>query len=382
MRAALAQAEPDLTEVARIAASDVAMSATLIKLANSPAFSLGQPVHTVGQAMTRLGLQKTAQEMTAYLVRTTLKVNSPQLQRFWERSTKRAVAMGHIAHHLPGLSVDLAHTYGLFAHVGMPVMMQSLRGYAGTMVEAAARIDRSYIATENANHRTDHAVVGALVARVWQLAPEVMVAIRRHHDLDMLGDAETEPEAHTLVAAGLVAEHLMRRHEGLPPDADWAGTNRGPGLAAPHAGRPGPVGRRAAAAAGRLLRPAPDGIASAVVRQLDLHLEHFQVVLALELDLQVVRVDLHVLGDHGHQLALQRGQVVGRGGAAAAALVGQDDLQPLLGDGGGGLLLAEQEGEEGHGHHLPKMRLKKPGLTASVKRMGLSSPRKRATTSW
>ena len=223
MQAALAQAEPDLTEVARIAASDVAMSATLIKLANSPAFSLGQPVHTVGQAMTRLGLQKTAQEMTAYLVRTTLKVNSPQLQRFWERSTKRAVAMGHIAHHLPGLSVDLAHTYGLFAHVGMPVMMQSLRGYAGTMVEAAARIDRSYIATENANHRTDHAVVGALVARVWQLAPEVMVAIRRHHDLDMLGDTDTEPEAHTLVAAGLVAEHLMRRHEGLPPDADWAG---------------------------------------------------------------------------------------------------------------------------------------------------------------
>lgn len=221
MRAALDQAEPDLNEVARIAASDVAMSATLIKVANSPAFSTGQPVQTVGQAMTRLGLQKTAQEMTAYLVRTTLKINNPQLQRFWERSTKRAVAMGHIAHHLPGLSVDVAHTYGLFAHVGMPVMMQSLRGYAGTMAEAAARIDRPYIATENANHRTDHAVVGALVARVWQLSPEVMVAIRRHHDLEMLGDAETEPEAHTLVAAGLVAEHLMRRHEGLPPDIDW-----------------------------------------------------------------------------------------------------------------------------------------------------------------
>ena len=26
---------------------------------------------------------------------------------------------------------------------------------------------------------------------------------------------------HTLVAAGLVAEHLMRRHEGLDADADW-----------------------------------------------------------------------------------------------------------------------------------------------------------------
>jgi HD-like signal output (HDOD) protein len=129
--------------------------------------------------------------------------------------------MGHIATKLPGMSVDMAHTYGLFAHVGMPVMMQSIKGYGSTMVEAAARIDRSFIATENANHRTDHAVVGALVARVWQLAPEIMVAIRRHHDLDMLGDMDTEPEVHSLVAAGLVADHLMRRHEALPADVDW-----------------------------------------------------------------------------------------------------------------------------------------------------------------
>ena len=67
-----------------------------------------------------------------------------------------------------------------------------------------------------------HAVVGALVARVWRLAPEVMAAIRRHHDLDSLGSHDTEPEVHTLVAAGLVAGWLMRRHEGLDADADWS----------------------------------------------------------------------------------------------------------------------------------------------------------------
>jgi len=60
-------------------------------------------------------------------------------------------------------------------------------------------------------------------------------------------------------------------------------------------------------------------------------------------DLDVVGVDRHVLGDHRHQLALQRRQVVGRGGAAARALVRQDDLQTLLGDAGGLLLFAQQE---------------------------------------
>jgi HD-like signal output (HDOD) protein len=221
MQLVLTAPEPDLNEVARIAGSDVAMAAVLLKAANSAAFSTGQAVHTVGQAMNRLGLRQTAAQMSTYLTQRAIQANGPHLQRFWQRSAKRALAMGFIAQQLPGMNADLSHTYGLFCDVGIPVMMQSLRGYSGTLAEAHARIDQSFIATENANHRTDHAVVGALVARVWALAPEVMMALRRHHDLDMLGDDETSPEIHTLVAAGLVAEHLMRRHEGLPPDADW-----------------------------------------------------------------------------------------------------------------------------------------------------------------
>jgi HD-like signal output (HDOD) protein len=221
MQRALALAEPDLGEVARIAGSDVAMAAVLLKRANSPAYTTGFPVSTVGQAMNRLGLDHTASEMRSFLVQRAIPAGGSQLQRFWQRSTQRAVALAFIARQLPGMSPDVAHTYGLFCHVGMPVMMQSLPGYNGTLMEAHARIDRPFIATENANHRTDHAVVGALVARVWGLAPEVMVAVRRHHDLEALGDASASPEAHTLVAAGLVAEHLTRRHEGQPPDADW-----------------------------------------------------------------------------------------------------------------------------------------------------------------
>ncbi|HIV71254.1 MAG TPA: HDOD domain-containing protein [Candidatus Aquabacterium excrementipullorum] len=221
LRAAMAQTEPDLNEIARIAASDVAMSATLIRSSNGPLFAAGQPVQTVGQAMNRLGLEHTASVMAGFLMQRAIRVNHKLLERFWERSTKRALAMAFIAKKLPGLSPDLAHTYGLFSHVGMPVMMQSVKGYAGTVIEARARIDRSPIATENANHRTDHAVVGALVARVWRLAPSVVAAIRLHHDLELLGGRGAESEVQTLVAAGLVAEHLMRRHEAQEPDVDW-----------------------------------------------------------------------------------------------------------------------------------------------------------------
>jgi len=93
LRQVMAEAEPDLSEVARIASSDVAMSATLLRCANSPVYALGQPVQTIGQAMNLLGLEETAAIMTRFLAQGAIRVNHPALQRFWERSAKRAVAI-------------------------------------------------------------------------------------------------------------------------------------------------------------------------------------------------------------------------------------------------------------------------------------------------
>lgn len=221
LQAAMAMAEPDLNEVARIAESDVAMAATLLRNANSPLYAVGQPVQTVGQAMNRLGLNETGAVLTGFLARHAIPVNHPALRGFWIESAQRANALRALAQWLPGLEADLAHLYGLFCHVGLPVLMQSVRGYGGTLVEAQARRDRSFVATENANHRTDHAVVGALVARAWHLSPAVTAAIRLHHDLNTLGDPGTQPEVHTLVATGLLAEQLLRLRQGLDAAQDW-----------------------------------------------------------------------------------------------------------------------------------------------------------------
>lgn len=221
LREVLAQPDPDLQEVARIASSDVAMSAVLIRQANGPMFAAGQPVQTVGQAMNRLGLQQTASVLTGFLVQRAIKVTSVHLQRFWERAAKRAMAMIFLSRKFPGMSEDVAHTYGLFCHVGLPVMMQSVPGYGGTLVEARARKDRTMIQTENVNHKTDHAVVGALVARVWRLAPSVMAAIRLHHDYDILEDHRIDTEVKMLAAVGMLAERMMHKHEGIEPDRDW-----------------------------------------------------------------------------------------------------------------------------------------------------------------
>jgi HD-like signal output (HDOD) protein len=202
------------------------MAATLIQAANAAEWAHATPVRTVGQALDRLGLEDTARRMTAFIARNALRVTHPQLQGFWETSGERARVLAYLARQLPGMSPDIAYTFGLFCHVGMPVLMQCVRGYASTVVEANARRDRPFVATENANHRTDHAETGALVARLWQLAPEAMAAIRLHHQLEGLDDDGLEPELRSLLAAGLVAEHLMARMQDRPSDREW--TDHGP----------------------------------------------------------------------------------------------------------------------------------------------------------
>ncbi|TSE35285.1 HDOD domain-containing protein [Tepidimonas charontis] len=221
LQAATAHGDPDPAELERIASSDVAMAAALIRQANSPLYGLKQPVHTVGQALTVLGQRPAVQLLTGFLTRQALHVNSLVLAHFWESSTRRAIACEHIGLQLYDMDPGLAYSFGLFCHVGLPVLLRGVRGYASTIAEALARKDRTFTETENANHRTDHAVVGAIVARTWWLPAAVAVAIRLHHDFTCLNDPRTSETVRHLVAMGLIADHLVQQHEGVPVARDW-----------------------------------------------------------------------------------------------------------------------------------------------------------------
>lgn len=215
------QGDPDPAVIARIAGGDVAMAAALIRISNSSLYARTEPVRTVAQSVSMLGVKPTIAVLTGFLTRNAIRVNSPLLEHFWESSTRRSLAMAFIARQLYDVDADVAQTCGLFCHVGIPVMMQGLKGYSGTLVEAMARQDRTFIQTENAVHRTDHAVVGALVAKTWRLPAVISIAVRLHHDFTALHDDKIPVEVKNLVAIAAVAEHLVSKHEGVKEQRDW-----------------------------------------------------------------------------------------------------------------------------------------------------------------
>jgi len=219
LRSEMNQADPDPHVIAEIAGRDVAMAASLIRTANSPFYARASTVNSVGQALGLLGVRSSERLLTAFLMRNAIR--TPLLEHFWETSTRRALAMAYIARQLYDVDAELAHTCGLFCHVGIPILMQGVRGYAGTLAEALARQDRSFTDTENAAHKTDHAVVGALVARTWRFSPVLYQAVRLHHDFTVLNDARIDSKVRTLVAVALVAEHLVHDFEGIARHPEW-----------------------------------------------------------------------------------------------------------------------------------------------------------------
>ncbi|PIF25775.1 HD-like signal output (HDOD) protein [Acidovorax sp. 56] len=217
----IAAPELDSAAMEQLASSDVAMAAALIRTANSPLYALAQPVQTVGVALTVLGLQPSVELLSAFITRNALHVRTPLLEHFWESSQRKAIACEHIGRQLYSFDPGLGYSFGLFCHVGMPVLVKAVRGYAGTVTEALARKDRTFTQTENASHRTDHAVMGAIVARTWHLPPEVAQAIWLHHDFACLNDERFDATVRHLVALGLLAEFLVNHHENLSPTREW-----------------------------------------------------------------------------------------------------------------------------------------------------------------
>lgn len=221
LRVEVNREDPEPATIARIASRDVAMAAALIKVANSPIYARSRPAATVAEAVALLGISQTVSILTGFLLRETIQVKSPLLEHFWETSTRRAYAMGYIARQMYGVNADIAHTCGLFCNVGIPVMLQGIKGYEATLSHALAQTEKTVTEVENEAHRTDHAVLGAIVAKTWRLSPDVAHAVRLHHDFTVLKDHNIPAKVRTLVAMALLAEHLVALHEGVQQHREW-----------------------------------------------------------------------------------------------------------------------------------------------------------------
>jgi HD-like signal output (HDOD) protein len=217
----LANTEPSPRRIASIIASDVGMSGALLKLANSPFYALRRKATSIEQAITILGMNQCIALMTGFMARQAITSGGPNLDQFWDESAMRAKAMVYLAYKTRACPPDIAHTFGLFCNIGVPLLMGRFADYGDTYALAAQDVERTVTAVEDARHATNHAAIGCLLARNWGLSEDISWAILLHHDHKVIADAATTEGVRTLMALSLLAENAMYLYKGHSEAAEW-----------------------------------------------------------------------------------------------------------------------------------------------------------------
>ena len=217
--------EPNLQKMARLIASDVGLSAAMMKTVNSPFFGMRKKIESVPQAVTVMGIKNTVNIVTGLMLRTAISGKNINLDRFWDSADQVAMLCTFLAKRLPGISGDEAHTYGLFHDCGIPILMQKFPDYKDTLFAANANDDELFTTVEDQRHATNHATVGYLMAKTWHLPATLYEAILRHHDITIYTMPDSiQPRIRTLIALGRLAEHLRETLLRMLGDHGWEKT--------------------------------------------------------------------------------------------------------------------------------------------------------------
>ncbi len=213
---------PSLKRLADIVSVDPGISASLLRTVNSPLFGHGRKIVSVHEAANLLGMVSLRHIVTS-LALITAQGQPVGLERFWDTAMDVAAIARALARNVPGIAPDDAYLLGMFHDCGIALLAQRLPDYKAFLHEANRHETRSLTDMEEERYHTNHASVGFLVAKSWELPKHICAAIQIHHErLDFRSnppgmDARVLP----LLALLKMASHLSHVNRGIDEADDW-----------------------------------------------------------------------------------------------------------------------------------------------------------------
>ncbi|MFC3033474.1 HDOD domain-containing protein [Pseudoalteromonas fenneropenaei] len=219
----LSQPEPELFKVAQIISADIATSAAVLKVINSPAYGMARTVTDIRQAVMFLGMNCITQVVTGYLLKKAFNQDACciSLERFWDNATDISkVAMLIGTYMKSKVPIENLQLLGLFHDAGIPAMAMRYANYHEVLTRAEERTEHSLEYYEQQHFVTTHTVVGFFLASSWHLPKNICQMILRHHDPEFLRGTIPQIDKQTFAALKL-AENLVCEAKRFRSSADW-----------------------------------------------------------------------------------------------------------------------------------------------------------------
>ena len=174
-------------DIGREISKDAALTARLLRVANSPAFGQHGKIATISRAITVLGVRQ-VRDLTVGLtaIRTFDGIANElvTMESFWRHSVLCAVAAGHIAARRRVGRNDAPFVAGLLHDVGQLVLFNRAPEMArqALLMSVDAIDDAGLYLCERRLMGFDHAAVGVALARNWGLPRSLQECIEFHHE--------------------------------------------------------------------------------------------------------------------------------------------------------------------------------------------------------
>jgi|LJSS01.1.fsa_nt_gb HD-like signal output (HDOD) protein len=181
--------EVNAATVAQLIERDQALTARLLRIANSPYYGFPRTITTVRLAISLLGNDAVRELLVAATLYEFLHTGADSdwdRQLFWRYCLYCAAAARHTARLLGYQPAGEAFTAGLLHDIGVLLLAAYLPAEFTAILRYQQRSGCSYVEAEQAVLGTSHAEIGSWLAERWNLPPVLIATIAYHHTTEPL----------------------------------------------------------------------------------------------------------------------------------------------------------------------------------------------------
>jgi putative nucleotidyltransferase with HDIG domain len=202
----------------RVVRPDPALTANLLRVANSAYFGLRCRAESVRQAITFLGVKRVSDIAAAVALAPVIPPRLPgydvDASAFWLHSVAVAALSERLAAQLGLPCPDLTFTAGLLHDMGKLAISSFVGEASGEILSRVRSGGLPFVSAEQMVLGVDHGQVGGLVAEAWSLPPAAAAAARWHHT-----PADAPADAYRPVVDLVHAADALSHALGLGADA-------------------------------------------------------------------------------------------------------------------------------------------------------------------
>ena len=179
VREAAANPEIEIAELSKVVETDPAMSARIIKVANSPLLRASRPIEDLKMAVARLGIQYTSNLATSLAMQQMFQATSDLIdQRMrdnWAKSTEVASIAHVLARHYTKLKPDQATLAGIIHRIGvLPIL---------TYAEENRKLLRDPATLDDVINEL-HPIIGSRIVETWNFPKDLIIVPEQHLQFD------------------------------------------------------------------------------------------------------------------------------------------------------------------------------------------------------